>query len=89
MQVQSLNLYVCKRTCLDELQQNGLRTILLPPDPIAVDLPFPETYAVNVPSFISTETRNTITAENTNPLINEIADTPTPDPNNPVLYPDE
>jgi hypothetical protein len=88
LQLQNIGILVCTATCLD-VPQIQLKTIILPPDPMPLQVTRPEAYHVNVPSFITTESLNTITAENANPLINEIEDTPTPDPNNPVLYPDE
>jgi hypothetical protein len=88
LQLQNIGIYVCTVTCLD-VPQIQLKTILLPPDPLPLQVTRPEAYTVNVPSFISTEDGNTITTEGGEPLINEIGDTPSPDPNNPVLYPDD
>lgn len=88
--LQNMRLLVCCE-CLDNPQPQ-LKTIIIPPDPLPVLNPRPEQYAVTVPSFIATESPpfegTDITAENGNNLIWEIEDTPLPDPNNPVLYPE-
>lgn len=85
MQLQPLNIYVC-RHCLDRPQQQ-LRTIILPPDPIPVWMPFQEQYDSEVPSFLMGEDRSALLCENGSALLWEITDTPNPDPNNPADYP--
>ena len=72
--------------CLDVPQQQ-LRTITIPPDPIPVEYPRAESYGIEVPSFLVTLDGNTILTLADEPLIVEYQDTPTPDPNSPVLYP--
>jgi hypothetical protein len=88
--LQNLELYVCKRTCLD-VPQPALKTIIIPADPLPVYRPFPENYAEVVPSFIATEdpnlAGNDLTTESGDDLIWEIGDEFFPDPNNPVIYP--
>lgn len=88
--LQDINLYVCKRTCLD-IPQQQLRSIIIPPDPVPVYKPFPEVYEIVVPNFMATESStfagDDLTTEDGNPLIAEIRDTPIPDPNDPALYP--
>lgn len=89
VKLQNLRSLVCN-TCLDKPQPQ-LRTIVIPPDPVAVLNPRPEQYAVAVPSFIATQPPeflgNDITTEAGDALIWEIEDTPLPDPNNPAQYP--
>jgi hypothetical protein len=36
-----IGIRVCTRTCLDELQQNGFRTIVIGPDPVPLKNPRP------------------------------------------------
>lgn len=88
--LQNLELYVCTRTCND-VPQPQLKSIILPPDPVPVYRPFPETYSDTVPSFVATEVPpfggSDVTTETGDNVIWEIEDTPLPDPNNPVLYP--
>jgi hypothetical protein len=71
--------------------QIQLKTIVLPPDPVPIYKPFPEQYATIVPSFFATESAtwqgDDITTESGDNLIWQIENTPTPDPNNPSLYP--
>jgi hypothetical protein len=90
VKLQNLRLLVCKE-CLD-VPQPQLKSIVIPADPTPVLNPRPEQYAVTVPNDIATETPSfqgqDLTAENGDNLIWEIEDTPLPDPNNPVLYPD-
>lgn len=88
--LQNLRLLVCK-TCLDR-PQIQLKTIILPADPLPTLNARPEQYSVTVPSFIATEsetfTGSDLTTESGDNLTWEIGDTPNPDPNNPVLYPE-
>jgi hypothetical protein len=42
--VVKLGILVCTRTCLDELQQNGQRTIVIGPDPKPLKNPRPPRY---------------------------------------------
>lgn len=88
--LQNLRLLVCENTCLD-IPQEQLRSIIIPPDPLPVFNPRPEQYTQEVPSYVATESPafagTDITTEDGNKLIWEIEDTPSPDPNNPVIYP--
>lgn len=88
--LQDLNLYVCKRTCVD-VPQMQLRSIIIPPDPVPVYKPFPEVYEITVPNFIATESDtfagNDLTTEAGDQIVWEIQDTPLPDANDPALYP--
>lgn len=79
VKLQNLRLLVCKE-CLDAPQAQ-LKTIVIPPDPLPVLNPRPEQYSETVPSYLG------ISTEGGEPIIEEIEDTPLPDPNNPVLYP--
>lgn len=87
--LQNLEILVCHR-CLDK-PQIQLKTIILPPDPVPILNPRPEFYEVIVPSFFATESAtlqgDDITTEDGNNLVWQIQNTPTPDPNNPSLYP--
>lgn len=89
MQLQPLNLWVCK-PCYDTPQQQ-LRAIILPPDPVPIDLPFPEPYLAEVPSYLVTETGACLVTgsggANDFMLVTDIQVTPTPDPNQPYLVP--
>lgn len=90
VKLQNLELYVCKRTCLDKPQMQ-LKTIVIPPDPLPVYRPFPENYNETVPNYVAEESAtfsgDDLTTESGTNIIWEIEDTPLPDPNNPVLYP--
>ena len=57
VKLQNLDLYVCKRTCLD-VPQPQLKTIVIPADPLPVYRPFPEQYNATIPNFIATESAN-------------------------------
>jgi hypothetical protein len=89
VKLRNLDLYVCKRTCLD-VPQPQLKTIVIPPDPLPVYRPFPENFAQTVPNFMATESPtfagSDITTEAGDNLIWEDSSTPLPDPNNPVIY---
>lgn len=89
VKLQNLRLLVCKE-CLD-IPQPQIKSIVIPADPLPVLNPRPEQYAVEVPSFVATESGtfagNDLTTEVGDNIIWEIQDTPLPDPNNPVLYP--
>lgn len=87
VKLQNLRLLVCK-TCLD-IPQPQLRTIVIPPDPLPVLNPRPESYDTTVPSFLETETGSALLTEDGSALLWESQDTPLPDPNNPALYPPE
>lgn len=54
VKLQNLDLYVCKRTCLD-VPQPQLKTIVIPADPLPVYRPFPEAFSSTLPNFIATE----------------------------------
>lgn len=81
MQLQNLNLLVCK-VCLD-VPQVQLKTIILPPDPVPVDDPRPERYAAMVPSYLTTEDGSHMVTMSGDNLVTEIRVTPSPDPDNP------
>lgn len=86
LQLQPLNIWVCKARCLDR-PQIQLKTIILPPDPIPVWMPFPEPYDVEVPSNMTT-LPGTWFATMAGTLIVMMSEvTPSPNPNNPVLIP--
>lgn len=89
VKLQNLQLYVCK-ACYDR-PQIQLKTIVLPPDPVPIKLPFAEQYQSLVPSYFATESPilsgDDITTEAGDNLVWEIQNTPNPDPNNPSLYP--
>lgn len=85
MMLQTYNILVCQR-CWD-VPQIQLKTIIIPADPSPVLNPRPEQYTVEVPSYMSTITGlNFITDTGLN-LIMEIEVTPSPNPDNPVLFP--
>jgi hypothetical protein len=50
-------------------------------------VPRPEQYGVVVPSFLATESDIDFITEAGDNLITEIEDTPSPDPDNPAIYP--
>lgn len=85
LELQNLQIYVCTRTCLDA-PQIQLKTIILPPDPVPVYLPFPEPYSAEVPSYLSTEGGAHLTTITGFNLTTEIRVTPSPDPNNPYSF---
>jgi len=86
---QSLEIYVCTRTCYDT-PQTQLKSIIIPPDPVPVYRPFPELFDSTVPSFVATEsstfTGSDLTTEGGDNVIWEIGDELLPDPNNPTIY---
>lgn len=82
VKLQNLRLLVCTTDCLDKPQPQ-LKSIVIPADPTPVLNPRPEQYSVEVPSFVGFST------ESGNDVVDEIEDTPLPDPNNPALYPPE
>lgn len=89
-QLQNRRILVCT-TCMD-IPQEQLRSIILPPDPVPVLNPRPEPYSSQVPSYFAVEvdgvqTGAVLATEDGNALISQIEDTPTPDPNMPVIYP--
>lgn len=87
--LQNIRLLVCDH-CYDSPQEN-LRTIVLPADPIPVFNPRPERYSTIVPSFMATESStfagDDITTEAGDTIIMEIQDVPSPNPEQPVIYP--
>lgn len=85
VKLQNLRLLVCQ-TCLDRPQPQ-LKTIVIPPDPLPVFNPRPETYSLTEPSFLETESGSTLLTEDGQAILWESEDTPLPDPNNPVLLP--
>lgn len=84
--LQNLRIAVCDR-CYDKPQEQ-LRSLILPPDPEPKFNARPEQYSSEVSNFISTESGQHITSQSGDTLITEIEDTPSPDPQNPVLYPE-
>lgn len=87
MLLQPLNLWVC-RTCFDT-PQIQLKTIILPPDPVPVYLPFPEPYATEVPSNMTTLNGTWFATTSGENIVMMSKVTPSPDPNNPVLIPED
>ena len=93
--LQNLKILVCD-SCRD-VPQEQLRTFIIPSDPIPIDTPRVEDYYVEVTSNLSTEgvtdvfgddsDQDDLTTEDGDDLIIEIEDTPTPDPDNPAIYP--
>lgn len=83
--LQNLQLRVCPR-CLD-VPQEQLRAIILPADPLPVFDPRPEYYDLEVTSFLQSVEGPSLLTETGQAIIWEIAVTPNPDPNNPVLIP--
>ena len=87
LQLQPLNIWVCRQTCLDR-PQIQLRTIILPPDPLPVWMPFPEPYDAEVPSNMTTlEFLPFATMDGVSSIVMMREITPTPDPNQPYLIP--
>lgn len=89
-QLQNLRVLVCQ-TCYDTPQEQ-LRSIIIPPDPVPIPYPRPEYYNSEVPSYWAVEVDGeqfgaVVATEAGAALINEIEDTPTPNPSQPVLYP--
>jgi len=83
-QLQNLGILVCS-ICLDKPQMQ-LRAIILPPDPTPIEDPRPERYAMEVPSYVSTEAGvHFVTMSGLN-LTTEIRVTPSPDPNTPYYF---
>lgn len=91
LQLINLRILVCD-LCYD-IPSEQLRALILPPDPVPVMNPRPEAYASEVPSYISIETDGVVSpsdvlaTEDDSALIGEIQDTPTPNPDDPVIYP--
>jgi hypothetical protein len=85
MHLQPLNIYVCD-TCYDR-PQIQLKTIILPPDPLPVWMPFPEQFDVEVASNMTTLTGTWFATTGGTDIVMMSKVTPSPDPNNPVLFP--
>lgn len=89
VKLQTYDILVC-RACWDIPQEN-LRVIIIPPDPVPVFNPRPERYSTIVPSFVATESStfagDDITTESGDTLIMEIQVTPSPNPEQPAIYP--
>lgn len=85
LKLQPLNIYVC-HTCYDRPQPQ-LKTIILPPDPLPVYLPFPEPFDVEVPSNMTTLGGTWFVTTSGVEIVMMSKVTPNPDPNNPVLFP--
>lgn len=86
MQLQNLRILVCTRTCLDR-PQIQLKTIILPPDPLPVFNPRPENYDVVEPSNMTTLDGTWFVTTAGVEIVMMSKVTPSPDPNNPVLFP--
>lgn len=85
MILQNLRILVC-RTCLDR-PQIQLKTIILPPDPLPVLNPRPELYDVVEPSNMTTLDGTWFVTTGGVEIVMMSKVTPSPDPNNPVLFP--
>lgn len=86
IELQNLRILVCD-DCLDR-PQIQLRTIILPPDPIPVLNPRPEPYQSEVPSnFIKLDASAIFVTMTGTPIVMMSKVTPSPDPNDPVLFP--
>jgi len=88
MQLQNIGILVCTATCLDT-PQIQLKTIILPPDPMPLQVTRPERYGENVPSFMSTEDGDHLTTTTGDNLTMAIRVTPSPDPNTPYYFDEE
>lgn len=86
LQLQSLHIWVCKQRCLDR-PQIQLRTIILPPDPLPVWMPFPEMFDAEVPSNMTTLDGTWFATMAGVDIVMMSKVTPSPDPNDPVLIP--
>lgn len=87
--MQNLRILVCP-DCIDKPQQNGQRTIVLPPDPIPIMNPRPDPYMFmgqssspdqyqsGSPNTIATENYDPLTTQSTIPITTEQQTTPTP-----------
>lgn len=69
LKLQNLGLRVCRR-CLDKPSPQ-LRPIILPPDPVPVMNPRPENFAAAENNYLSTESGDHMTTEDTDPLVQE------------------
>lgn len=85
--LQNLMILVCE-DCLDKPQEQ-LRTLLIPADPIPIDTPRPADYSSMVPSYLGTLDGSILVTDSGERLVNQIETTPTPDPNQPFLEPEE
>jgi hypothetical protein len=83
--LQNLRILVCPE-CYD-LPQPNIRRIVIPPDPLPIMNPRPENYNIEVTSFLQMQEGPCLLTEAGQCIIWEIAVTPNPDPNNPVLIP--
>lgn len=87
--LQNLRILVCP-TCLDEPQQNGQRTIIIPPDPIPILNPRPDPHMfmgqssspdptqTGAPTVIATEGNDPLVTGSSQPITWEQQTTPTP-----------
>lgn len=87
LQLQPLNIFVCDR-CLDKPQVQ-LRTIILPPDPLPVWMPFPEPFDAEVNSNMTTMDGTWFVTMDDSEMVMMSEVTPSPNPNDPVLIPDD
>ncbi len=78
IQLQNRRVLVCE-TCYDKPQENGQRTIIIPPDPLPIMNPRPEAYSEEVPSFASTESGDHMVTADGDNITQEIRVTPQPD----------
>lgn len=85
MLLQPLNIYVCD-TCWDT-PAIQLKTIILPPDPLPVYLPFPEPLDTEVPSNITTLSNTWFVTTGGTEIVMMSKVTPTPNPDDPYLIP--
>lgn len=88
--LQNLRILVCQDKCYDAPQQNGQRTIVLPPDPIPIMNPRPDPHMFmgqssspdpsqsGSPNVLATESSNPLTTESSQYLTTEQQTTPTP-----------
>lgn len=74
--LQNLRILVCP-TCLDAPQQNGQRTIILPPDPLPITNPRPDPYMFmgqsSSPDPSQSGSPNTLATESSDPLVTEVS----------------
>lgn len=87
--LQNLKILVCP-TCSDTPQQNGQRTIIIPPDPLPIQNPRPDPYVYmgqssspdpsqsGAPNVLATEDGNPLTTASGQVLTTEQQTTPTP-----------
>jgi hypothetical protein len=65
---------VCTRTCLDELQENGQRTIIIGPDPAPLRNPRPALWtaqAAQDSQYVTDDVGATFTDDDANPVASD------------------